>query len=109
MTKQRPSFLRFENLIGSKNVSLGDERELPIKGKGSISFDFPHGGFLDILDILYVKGLCRSLISVSKLRDQKFHINFDDKVDVWTISKDEMSFVGVQSSTLYKMFCHTSL
>ena len=38
MTGQRPWFSRFENLHGSGNVSLGDERELPIKGKGSIPF-----------------------------------------------------------------------
>ena len=103
MTGQRLWFSRFENLHGSGNVFLGDERELPIKGKGSIPFDFPHGGSLDIPDILYVEGLRRNLISVSKLRDQKFHINFDDKADVWTISKDEMSFTGIRSGTLYKL------
>ena len=92
MTRQRPWFSRFKSLYGSGNVSLGDERELPIKGNGSIPFDFPHGGSLDLHDNLHVEGLRRNLISVNKLRNQKFHINFDDKADVWTISKDGMSF-----------------
>ena len=96
MTRQRLWFIRFENLYGSGNVSLGDKLELPMKGKGSIPFDCPHGGSLNILDILYVEGLGKNLILVSKLRNQKFHINFNYKADVWTISKDEMSFTGVR-------------
>ena len=39
-------------------------------------FDFPHGDSLDIPDILYVEGLRRNLISVSKLRDQKISHQF---------------------------------
>ena len=56
---------------------------------------------MDIQDILHVEGLFRKLISLSKFKDQRYHIIFDDVADLFTFSKTDISFSVVFSGTLY--------
>ena len=101
MTGCRAWFSKYENLSLSRTVTLGDDRDLVIKGKGSIPFQFLHGDCMDVQDILHVEGLRKNLISLSKLRDQRYRITFDDVADIFTFTKDGISFSAVRSGTLY--------
>ena len=110
MTGCKAWFSTYENLSLSRTVTLGDDRDLVIKGKGLIPFLFLHGDRMDFQDILHVEGLRKNLISLSKLRDQKYHITFDDVADIFTFTKDGISFKAVRSGTFYLLqgSVHTS-
>ena len=54
-------FSTYENLSLSRTVTLGDDRDLVIKEKGSIPFLFLHGDRMGVQDILHVEGLRKTL------------------------------------------------
>ena len=56
---------------------------------------------MNVQDILHVEGVRRNLISLSELRDQRYHIPFDDVADIFTFSKNNISFSAVRLDTLY--------
>ena len=70
-------FSTYENLISlSRTVTLGDDRDLVIKGKGSIPFLFLHGDRMDVQDILHVEGLRKDLIFFEQVERPKvsYHV-----------------------------------
>ena len=85
----------------SRIGTLRDDRDFVIKGKDSIPFQSLQGDCMDVQDILHIEGLRRNLISLSKLRDQRYHITFGVVADIFTFSKNGTSFSAVRSGTLY--------
>ena len=67
MTGCRTWFSKHENLTLSCTVTLEDDIDLIIKGKGSILFQFLQGNCMNVQDIQDVEGLRKNLISLSKL------------------------------------------
>ena len=101
MTAYRTRFSKYENLTLSRTITLRDDRELVIKGKGSIPFQFLQGDCMDVQDNLDVQCLRRNLISLRKLRNQRYHITFHDVADIFIFSKNNISFSAIRSGTLY--------
>ena len=56
---------------------------------------------MNVQEILHIQGLRRKLISFSTLKDQRYHITFDDVADIFMFSKNDISFSVICSGTLH--------
>ena len=65
-------------------MKLGDDYKYPIKGVGEASYILESGKHLKIMDVLYVLGLKKNLISISGLERKGFRVDFvDGQVLMW--------------------------
>jgi transposase InsO family protein len=101
MTGNRSWFSSYENLPQGPKVYLGDDTALAIKGKGKISFQFPNNIQKDVHDILHVEGLAKNLLSVSKMTDQGYEVNF--QANTCLMKRDNTTIKGVRHGSLYKL------
>ena len=65
-------------------VEMGDETTYSIRGIGSTSIKLDSGTNLKIIEILYVPGIKKNLLSVSALEDKGFWVTFmEGKALLW--------------------------
>ena len=63
---------------------MGDDTSYSIQGIGSTSFRLDSGTELKIIEILYVPGIEKNLLSVSALEDKGFWVTFmEGKALLW--------------------------
>ena len=80
-------------------VKLGDNYQYPIKGIGEASYQLEYGKLLKMKDILYVPGLKKNLLSISRLEKKGFRVAFvDGQVLMWPKGKtiDDDIMIGVE-------------
>ena len=57
---------------------LGDEARYHAQGVGTVSFEMEYGKPLNFVDVLYVPGLTKNLISIYTLEDKGYQVKFRD-------------------------------
>jgi hypothetical protein len=78
----RLSYLNERNT--SYKVELGDKSTYPIEGFGQASIKLESGNHVHLINVLYVPGLEKNLVSISCLEDKGNRIAFiDEKVLSW--------------------------
>ena len=90
-------------------VEMGDETSYSIQGIGSTSFILDSGTDLKIIEIMYVLGIKKNLLSESTLEDKGFRVTFmEGKALLWhTDSSLESAIeIGVRVGGLYKLLGH---
>ena len=60
------------------HVELGDDAWYQVQGVGTVSFERESGKPFSFVDVLYVPGLTKNLISVSTLEDNGYQVKFCD-------------------------------
>ena len=60
------------------HVELGDDARYQAQGVGTVSFERECGKPLNFVDVLYVPGQTKNLISVSTLEDKGYQVKFRD-------------------------------
>ena len=60
------------------HVDLGDDARYQAQGVGTVSFERESGKPLSFVDVLYVPGLTKNLISISTLEDKGYQVKFHD-------------------------------
>ena len=74
-----------------------------IKGVERARFQLDLGGFLELLEVLYVPGLSVSFLSVSSLEDVRYGVSFF-RGQVYLHSKGATpTLLGVRSERLYRL------
>lgn len=76
MTFSRELFTSFKKW--NDIVRLGHNKELSIKGSGSVQIKM-HDGITKTLDVWYVPNLCKNLISVSTLDKKWYKYSSEDR------------------------------
>ena len=89
-----------------QKVKLGDDYQYPIKGVGEASYQLESGKHLKMKDDLYVPGLKKNILSISRLENKDFRVSFvDGQVLMWPKGKtiDDAIMIGVKEGGLYKL------
>lgn len=89
-----------------QKVKLGDDYQYPIKGVGEASYKLEFGKVLKMKDVLYVPGLKKNLLSISRLEMKGFRVAFvDGQVLMWSRGKtiNDVVVIGVEEGGLYKL------
>lgn len=70
-------FSEYKPARANQKVSLGDNRQLQVKGVGSVRFNLPRGQSFELKDVLHVPEISKNLVSVSQLvKDGRHQIRF---------------------------------
>lgn len=88
----------------AQGVELGDNDKYEVKGIGTPSFQLESRGIVSIINIFYVPGLKKNLLSISSLEDKGYRVTFvHGQVLAWKkdASFELAKFVGVQIGGLY--------
>ena len=86
-----------------QKVKLGDDYQYPIKGLGEASYRLESGKHLKMKDVLYVPGLKKNLLSISRLEKKGFRVAFvDGQVLMWPKGKtiDDAILIRVEEGGL---------
>ena len=72
MTGHKRFFRDLQESGSGIHVELGDDARYQVQGVGTVSFERKSGKPLSFVDVLYVPGLTKNLISVSNLEDKGY-------------------------------------
>ena len=78
MTGQKRLFRDLQERGTRIHVELGDDAQYQAQGVGTVSFQRQSGKPLSFVDVLYVPGLTKNLISVSTLEEKGYQVKFCD-------------------------------
>lgn len=109
MTGYRCALTDLTEHKSSVEVEMGDETTYSIRAIESTSFRLDSGTNLKIIEILYVPGINKNLLSVSALKDKGFRVTFmEGKALLWhkDSSLESAIEIGVQVGGLYKLLGH---
>ena len=76
MTGFKKALAVYEGKKFCKKVELGDGSTYDIKGVGSTSLKLDSGMLINVVEIFYVHGLKKNVISMTVLEDKGFTIAF---------------------------------
>jgi len=78
MTYDREFFMCLDD-IEVKLVKIGNDEQIPLKGKGSVDIITSYTSTKTLSDILYVFEINQNLLSVGQLLEKGFKVIFEDK------------------------------
>ena len=93
----KESFVKLSEHESPHKVKLGDDYQYPIKGSGESSYNLVSGKSMKMKDVLFVPGLNKNLLSISKLDAKGIRIAFvDGQVLMWPKGKtiDDAVMIG---------------
>ena len=67
MTGFKESFVKLSEHESPHKVKVGDDYQYPIKGSGESSYKLDSGKSMTMKDVLFLPGLKKNLLSISKL------------------------------------------
>jgi hypothetical protein len=76
MTGYKGSMSNLIHKYSPHNVNLGDDYHYPIKGVGEASYKLYFRKAMRMMDVLYVPGLKKNLLSISSLDEKGFRFHF---------------------------------
>jgi hypothetical protein len=106
MTSFKDSLSNLTKKDSSHQVRLGDNSSYPIKGIGNDFYSLDSRKHLKMENVLYVPGLQKNLISISRLEEKGFRVAFvDGQVLMWPRGKniDDAIIIGIHEDGLYKL------
>ena len=104
LVKSKDWYETFSESCDTREVRLGSSDKLPVRGTGDARLTvMANEGIVDIdlKNVLYVPGLRKNLLSISKLTANGFKINFSE--NILTIEKDGIIIMVPKEKGLYKM------
>ena len=106
MTGQKRFFKDLQEGGTGIHVELGDDARYQAQGVGTVSFERESGKPLSFVDVLYVPGLTKNLISVSSLEDKGYQVKFcDHRVYIRPKGSDRSldQVIGRRSRKVYRL------
>ncbi|POM63711.1 Polyprotein [Phytophthora palmivora] len=76
MTPFREDLLDFEGTVSRIEVTLADGKKLRVAGQGTVKLTSLNGKHIKMMEVLYIPGLDRRLLSVGKLADRGLTVEF---------------------------------
>jgi hypothetical protein len=106
MTGHKEFFNKLQEGGVNLHIELGNDARYKAQGIGTMMFQREFGKFLRFIDVLYVPGLTKNLISTSTLEDKGFEVTFrGGKVYIRlkgsTAKMDKV--IGVRNEKVYKL------
>eukprot|EP00253_Pinus_taeda_P025116 PITA_25116 len=76
MTGDKKLFSALEEKDLKMRIEMGDDRRYSVSGVGTITFQREHGAAITLIDVKYVPGLKKNLVSVAMLEDKGYDVVF---------------------------------
>jgi hypothetical protein len=106
MTGMRSVFLSLTEIDSDCNVNCGVGPQLAVKGVGRVRFQLESGGFLEVVEVLYIPELTVNLLSMSALDESGFGVVFyGGHVFLYPVGEtvDTTMMLGVRYEGLYRL------
>jgi len=88
MTPHRNDLFEYKDLDSKIEVTIADGKKIRVVGTGSVRLTGIDGTRIKMVDVLYIPGLDRQLLSVSRLADRGMSVEFQQKsCTIWNRSK----------------------
>ncbi|KAE9327341.1 hypothetical protein PR003_g16033, partial [Phytophthora rubi] len=88
MTPHRNDLFEYKDLDSNIEVTIADGKKIRVVGTGSVRLTGIDGKRIKMIDVLYIPGLDRQLLSVSRLADRGVSVEFQKKsCTIWNKSK----------------------
>ncbi|KAE9333350.1 hypothetical protein PR003_g14065 [Phytophthora rubi] len=99
------AWLMTADLDSNVEVTIADGKEVLVVGTGSVCLTGIDGNRIKMIDVLYIPGLDRQLLSVSRLAGRGMSVEFQKKsCTIWNKSK-AIAFSGKKVGTTYVLDC----
>ena len=107
MIRMRNVFLSYSKLDSGNFVgcNVSTRHVLAVKGVGSVKFQLESGGYLELVEVLYVPKLLMNILSISEFEmDGCGLVIHDEVVDLYRkgVSSDTKVLIGVRMERLYR-------
>jgi hypothetical protein len=88
MTPHRNDLFEYKDLDSKIEMTIADGKMIRVVGTGSVRLTGIDGTCIKMVDVLYIPGLDRQLLSVSRLADRGMSVEFQQKsCTIWNKSK----------------------
>jgi transposase InsO family protein len=88
MTPHRNDLFEYKDLDSKIEVTIADGKKIRVVGTGSVGLTGIDSTRIKMVDVLYIPGLDRQLLSVSRLADRGVSVEFQQKsCTIWNKSK----------------------
>ncbi|KAE9211948.1 hypothetical protein PF005_g10802 [Phytophthora fragariae] len=105
MTPRRNDLFEYKDLDSNVEVAIADGMEVLVVGTGSVCLTGIDGNRIEMIDVLYIPGLNRQLLSVNRLAGRGMSVEFQKKsCTIWNKSK-AIAFSGKKVGTTYVLDC----
>jgi len=85
-------------------IEMGNDGKYHVSGEGTIVFQREHGAPLTMIDVKYVPGLKKNLVSVAMLEEKGYDVVFSKgKAFLRHIGMGQTKRIRIQVKDLYKM------
>ncbi|OWY99171.1 Integrase, catalytic core protein, partial [Phytophthora megakarya] len=76
MTPFREDMFTFDRMVSGIEVTIADGKKLQVAGKGTVKLPGVNGKRIKMMEVLYIPGLDRRLLSVGKLAERGLTVEF---------------------------------
>eukprot|EP00253_Pinus_taeda_P014192 PITA_14192 len=81
MTGDKSLFSTLEEKDLNMRIEMGDDERYSVSGVGMVSFQREHGALITLIDVKYVPGLKKNLVSIAMLEDKGYDAVFSKGKD----------------------------
>ncbi|GMF25738.1 unnamed protein product [Phytophthora fragariaefolia] len=108
MTPHRNDLFEYKDLDSNIEVTIADGKKIRVVGTGSVRLTGIGGKRIKMIDVLYIPGLDRQLLSVSRLAERGMSVEFQKKsCTIWNKSNAIAS--GKKVGKAYVLDCEKDL
>eukprot|EP00253_Pinus_taeda_P031557 PITA_31557 len=105
MTGAREFFSEFAERALDIEIVLRDDRTVRVVGVGTMTFEREYLPPLKVMNVLYVLGIKKNLISVSSMEEKGFHVTFSGGQEHWWVAHlGALTLVTTSSKDLCKLW-----
>lgn len=103
MVNDIKQFIEYKEIKNVK-LNMANEDTINVKGRGIVKLKLESGHIIKLLDVLYVPDLRSNLISVSKITNASYNVNFRENNALISNSKNEIIAKFEKKNGLYYIF-----
>eukprot|EP00253_Pinus_taeda_P021564 PITA_21564 len=104
LTSDKSLFSTLEEKDLKMRIEMGDDGKYSVSGVGMIAFQREHGAPITLIDVKYVPGLKKNLVSVMMLEDKGYDVVFSKgKVFLRHIATGQTKRIWIRVKNLYKI------
>ncbi|KAE9212787.1 hypothetical protein PF004_g15532 [Phytophthora fragariae] len=108
MTPHRNDLFEYKDLDSNIEVTIADGKKIRVVGTGSVRLTGIDGKRIKMIDVLYIPGLDRQLLSVRRLAERGMSVEFQKKsCTIWNKSKAIAS--GKKVGKVYVLDCEKDM
>jgi len=104
MTSDKNLFSTLEEKDLKMRIEMGDDERYSVSRVGTVAFQREHGAVITFIDVKYVLGLKKNLVSIAMLEDKGYDVVFNKgQVFLKHITTGQVKQTGSRVKNLYAL------